>query len=134
MQMPGHVVVAHYSGSGNTRKIANLIQQEVGGTIHEIRPQDPYPSSYDAVVDQAKIEIQTGYRPALPSALDHIESYDTIFVGSPNWWNTIAPQVATLFRNTICRERLSCRSVQMAEVDWGDSAGILPSCVLSQPS
>jgi flavodoxin len=95
MQMPGHILVVYYSRSGNTRKIANLIQQEVGGTIHEIRPQDPYPSSYDAVVDQAKIEIQMGYRPALQSILDHIESYDTVFVGSPNWWNTIAPPVAT---------------------------------------
>ena len=95
MQMPRHILVAYFSRSGNTRKIANLIQQEVGGTIHEIRPQDPYPSSYDAVVDQAKIEIRTGYRPPLQSTLYHIESYDTVFVGSPNWWNTIAPPVAT---------------------------------------
>ena len=55
----------------------------------------PYPNSYNAVVDQAKKEIQAGYKPALQSTLDRIESYDTIFVGSPNWWSTIAPPVAT---------------------------------------
>ena len=93
--MPGQSLVAYYSRSGNTRKIANLIHQQVGGTIHEIQPQDPYPGSYDAVVDQAKIEIASGYRPALQSTLDHVEAYDTVFVGSPNWWNTIAPPVAT---------------------------------------
>ena len=93
--MVGHVLVAYFSRSGNTRKIADLIHQEVGGTIHEIRPKAPYPNAYNAVVDQAKKEIQAGYKPALQSTLDHVESYDTIFVGSPNWWDTIAPPVAT---------------------------------------
>jgi flavodoxin len=93
--MAGHILIAYYSHSGNTRKIANLIHQEVGGTIHEIQPKVPYPNSYNAVVDQAQKEIQAGYKPALQSTLDHIESYDTVFVGSPNWWSTIAPPVAT---------------------------------------
>ena len=93
--MAEHILVVYFSRTGNTRKIANLIHQEVGGTIHEIRPKVPYPNSYDAVVDQAQKEIQAGYKPALQSTLDHIESYDTIFVGSPNWWSTIAPPVAT---------------------------------------
>ena len=93
--MAEQILVVYFSRSGNTRKIANLIHQEVGGTIHEIQPEAPYPNSYDAVVDQAEKEIQAEYKPALQSTLDHIESYDTIFVGSPNWWGTIAPPVAT---------------------------------------
>ena len=93
--MAEHILVVYFSHSGNTYKIANLIHQEVGGTIHEIQPEVPYPNSYNAVVDQAKKEIQAGYKPALQSTPDHIESYDTIFVGSPNWWSTIAPPVAT---------------------------------------
>jgi flavodoxin len=93
--MAEHILIVYYSRSGNTRKIANLIQQEVGGTMHEIRPVAPYPDSYNATVDQAKKEIRAGYKPALQSALDDVESYDTIFVGSPNWWDTIAPPVAT---------------------------------------
>jgi len=88
-------VVVYFSHSGNTREIANLIHREVGGTIHQILPEVPYPDSYNAVVDQAKKEIQAGHKPALQSTFDHIESYDTIFVGSPNWWSTIAPPVAT---------------------------------------
>jgi flavodoxin len=93
--MAGHVLVAYFSRSRNTCRIANLIHQQVGGTLHEIQPEEPYPDSYNATVDQAKKEIQAGYKPALRSTLDDIESYDTIFVGSPNWWNTIAPPVAT---------------------------------------
>jgi flavodoxin len=93
--MAEHILIAYFSHSGNTRKIAHLIQQEVGGTLHEIQPEAPYPNAYNATVEQAKKEIQAGYKPALRSTLDHIESYDTIFVGSPNWWSTIAPPVAT---------------------------------------
>jgi flavodoxin len=89
------ILIAYFSRFGNTRKIANLVQQEVGGTLHEIQVAVPYPASYNAVVEQAKKEIQAGHKPALQSTLDHIESYNTIFVGSPNWWSTIAPPVAT---------------------------------------
>jgi flavodoxin len=80
--MVEHVLIVYFSHSGNTHNIANLIHKEVGGTIHEILPEAPYPTSYNAVVDQTKKEIQAGYTPALRSTLDHhIESYDTIFVG-----------------------------------------------------
>ena len=93
--MAGQVLVVYFSRSGNTRGIANLIHQQVGGTLHEIQPEESYPDSYNATVDQAKREIKAGYKPALRSTLDNIESYDTVFVGSPNWWSTIAPPVAT---------------------------------------
>ena len=93
--MAEHILIVYFSRSGNTHKIANLIHQEVGGTLHEIQTVVPYPNSYNAVVDQAKKEIQAGYKPALQSTLDQIEPYETIFVGSPNWWDTIAPPVAT---------------------------------------
>jgi flavodoxin len=93
--MTEHILIAYFSRSGNTRKIATLIQQEMGGTLHEIQVKVPYPAAYNAVVDQAKQEIRAGHKPALRSTLEHIEAYDTIFVGSPNWWSTIAPPVAT---------------------------------------
>ncbi|WP_035172666.1 flavodoxin, partial [Caldanaerobius polysaccharolyticus] len=83
--MAKQILVAYFTWSGNTRKIANLIHKEIGRTICEIQPAVPYPNSYRAVVEQAKKEIQAGYKPPLKSKIDYIESYDTIFVGSPNW-------------------------------------------------
>lgn len=89
------VLVAYYSRSGNTREIASQIQKFMGGDIVEIQTVDPYPREYDAVTKQAKQEIEAGYKPALKTKIDNIKSYDVIFVGSPNWWSTIAPPVAT---------------------------------------
>lgn len=93
--MAEHVLVAFFSHSGNTQNIANLIHKELGGTLHEIQPETSYPTTYNAVVNQAKKEIREGHKPALQSTPDSLESYDTIFVGSPNWWSTIAPPVTT---------------------------------------
>lgn len=89
------VLIIYYSHSGNTRKIANEIHKVVGGDIVEVQPVKPYPDSYNAVVEQAKRELHSGYKPEIRAAVESLASYDTIFVGSPNWWHTIAPPVIT---------------------------------------
>ena len=89
------VLTVFYSHSGNTRACADQIHRTVGGDIVEIVPVEPYPQDYEAVVKQAKQELKSGYKPALRTRVENIESYDVIFVGSPNWWNTVAPPVMT---------------------------------------
>ncbi|MEN3186559.1 MAG: flavodoxin [Atribacterota bacterium] len=93
--MEEKVLIAYYSWSGKTRRLALLIQEAVKGELFEVEPQDPYPSSYAATVQQAKKEIQAGYKPPLQRNLDSLKPYEIIFVGSPNWWSTIAPPVVT---------------------------------------
>jgi len=88
-------LVAYFSHTGNTREIANQIHNITDSDIFEIKPIEDYPNNYQAVVDQAKKEINLNYKPALKTQIKNIESYDVIFVGSPNWWGTIAPPVAT---------------------------------------
>lgn len=56
--MAEHILIVYFSHSGNTQKIAHFIHKEVGGTIHQILPEAPYPTSYNAVVDQARKEIR----------------------------------------------------------------------------
>ena len=87
-------LIAYYSHSGNTREMANQIRKATGGDLFEIQPAKPYPEDYQTVVDQAKEEINSNYRPELKTKVENINSYDVIFIGSPNWWSTIAPPVA----------------------------------------
>lgn len=89
------VLTVYYSHSGNTRTLAELIQQQAGGDLLEIVPVTPYPSDYDTVVNQAKRELTAGFRPPLKTTVEQISDYDVILVGSPNWWNTVAPPVMT---------------------------------------
>jgi flavodoxin len=97
-QMPptkNKILVAYFSHTGNTREIALQIQEATGGGIFEIVPVDSYPTDYDAVVEQAKQELKAEYRPALKAKAPNMDSYDVVFVGSPNWWSTVAPPVMT---------------------------------------
>ena len=91
----GKMLVVYYSWSGNTREVARQIQKATGADLFEIVPATPYPGGYRAVVEQAKKEIKAGVHPELKTNLASVAEYDVIFVGSPNWWSTIAPPVAT---------------------------------------
>ncbi len=87
-------LVAYFSHSGNTRVIANHIQESVDGDIFEIVAVNPYPSDYDKVVEQARKELKEEHRPELKTKVENIESYNVVFVGYPNWWGTIPRPVA----------------------------------------
>lgn len=93
--MKAKILTAYYSRTGSTERIARLIHQQVGGTLYQIIPETPYPRDYRDTVNQAKQEIKTGYRPPLQKSLSTHDAFDLICIGSPNWWSTIAPPVAT---------------------------------------
>jgi flavodoxin len=88
-------LIAYYSHSGNTQKIAEQIKELVGGTVFRIEPVEKYPRSYQEVLKVSKIEIENGIRPPLKEKVENFERFETIFVGSPNWYSTIAPPVTT---------------------------------------
>ena len=88
-------LVAYFSHSGTTKQVAEEIHQAIGGDLFEIREAVPYPRNYNTVVNQAKQEIANGFRPELNGNIPNILDYDLVILGSPNWWGTIAPPVAT---------------------------------------
>jgi flavodoxin len=91
------ILVAYFSHSGNTREIANQIHKSTGGDIFEIQTVKPYPDDYDAVVQQAKQELKSGHKPDIKTKIENIKPYDLVFIGYPNWCNTIpAPVMAFL--------------------------------------
>ena len=92
---PSRVLIAYYSWGGNTKYAAAQIQRATGGTLFEIKPVKPYPSEYRECTVQARKEIQEGVRPELAAKVEDMGKYDVIFIGSPNWWSTIAPPVAS---------------------------------------
>lgn len=89
------ILIAYFSHSGNTRIIADQIKNATGGDIFEIKPLNDYPDDYQTVADQAKKEIKSNFKPELKTNVNNMDEYSVIFIGSPNWWNTIAPPVAT---------------------------------------
>ena len=89
------ILVAYFSHSGNTHEIANQIHKSAGGDIFEIQAVKPYPNDYDAVVKQARQELDSGYKPALKTKMENIKPYDLVFIGYPIWWGTFPAAVKT---------------------------------------
>lgn len=93
--MKQRVLIAYFSWSGNTRKLAQEIQRKVGGDLFEIKAASPYPTAYSACTKQAKMEQQADQRPALQKQLTSVEDYDVLLLGYPNWWSSMPMPVWT---------------------------------------
>ncbi len=75
------------SDPGNVQQLAGWIQEETGGELFSIRVTDPYPSDWDACLERANQERGQDARPALVEPqVENFDSYDTVFLGYPNWW------------------------------------------------
>lgn len=94
----GKILTAYYSHSGNTEKLARMIAELTGAKLVEIVPEKPYPSDYHTVVEQAKREIGAGFLPGIETAVPDMEGYDALFLGTPNWWSTLAPPAAAFLK------------------------------------
>lgn len=71
--------------TGNTGVVADMIAQATGADLFSIRTVEQYPDTYDATLDQGQQEQSDGARPELATHLENLDSYDTIFLGFPNW-------------------------------------------------
>lgn len=92
---PSKVLIAYYSWGGNTRYAAEQIRKATGGTLFEIKPVKAYPAEYRECTVQAKREIREGFKPELAAGVEDTGKYDVIFIGSPNWWSSLAPPVVS---------------------------------------
>lgn len=89
------ILVAYFSHSRNTKIVAEQISRATRVDMFGIEPADSYPSEYNILVGLAKKDVENNYSPPLKEKIGNIASYDIIFIGSPNWWGTIAPPVET---------------------------------------
>ena len=81
--------------TGNTGVVADMIAQATGADLFSIRTVEQYPDTYDATLDQGQQEQSEGARPELATHLENLDSYDTIFLGFPNWWGDMPMAVYT---------------------------------------
>lgn len=93
-------IVIYYSYGGNTRKIAERIQKELGADSFEIETIQPYSGSYNDVVEQGQVEVNSGFMPEIKPFHIDLNQYDTIILGTPVWWYTFAPAMKTFLSNT----------------------------------
>ena len=79
---------------GNTEIATEIISSIIETDIFEIVADKKYPIKYDDCIEIAKKELRENSRPKLKDDID-IKEYDTIFMGYPNWWETMPMSVWT---------------------------------------
>lgn len=72
--------------TGNTGFVADMIAEATGGKLFSILTAEQYLDNYSDTIDVGQEEKNAGVRPELASRLDGLDSYNTIFLGFPNWW------------------------------------------------
>lgn len=91
----GNILIAYFSWGGNTKGIAEEIQNQTGADLFEITMVDPYSDDYNTVLDEAQRDQNEQARPELASHVENMEQYDTVILGYPNWWASIPMPVAS---------------------------------------
>ena len=82
-----------YIDKGNTEIVAEFVQELTGADMFKVESAVPYAADYQTCIEEAKLRI--GNAP-IKEKLTDISAYDTIYIMSPIYWGTYAPEIETL--------------------------------------
>ena len=96
----GKKLVAFFSASGTTRKIAEMIAQAAEADLYEIMPKQPYSKADLNWMDKksrSSVEMNDKkFRPEITDMDVQIDKYDEILLEFPIWWY-VAPTIINTF-------------------------------------
>ena len=96
----GKTLVAYFSASGVTKKLAQTLADAIGADLFAIEPKVPYTRADLNWMDKqsrSTIEMQNpASRPEIAGTCANIADYDTVFVGFPIWWY-VEPRIVDTF-------------------------------------
>lgn len=127
------VLVAYFSASGVTARVAERLAEAIGADIFSIEPSVPYSKAdLDWTNKQSRSSIEMNdpsSRPAIKEVRDNMGDYDTLFVGFPIWWY-VAPTIINTFLESY---DLHGKTVIPFATSGGSDMGktnekLLPSC------
>lgn len=126
-------LVAYFSASGVTAKVAEKLSEAIGADLYAIEPEVPYTKADLDWMDKksrSMIEMNNpASRPAIAGKRDNMNDYDTVFVGFPIWWY-VAPTIINTFLESY---DLTGKTIIPFATSGGSDMGktnekLLPSC------
>lgn len=93
-------LVAYFSASGETARLAKTLARAAQADLYEIRPAQPYTAAdlnWHDNQSRSSVEMKDpACRPAIAGDAPDLTAYDTVFVGFPIWWYQ-APRIIETF-------------------------------------
>jgi len=126
-------LVAYFSASGVTAKVAERLSESIGADLHEITPKVRYTDAdlnWRDKTSRSSIEMSNpASRPEIERIRDNMKDYDIIYVGFPIWWY-IAPTIINTFLESY---DLTGKTIVPFATSGGSGMGktnemLLPSC------
>ena len=126
-------LVAYFSASGVTAKVAEKLSEAIGADLYAIEPEVPYTKADLDWMDKksrSTIEMNNpASRPAIAGKRDNMNDYDSVFVGFPIWWY-VAPTIINTFLESY---DLTGKTIIPFATSGGSDMGktnekLLPSC------
>lgn len=100
MNGENRILVAYFSATGTTERVAKTIASVTGGELFRITPTEEYSSAdldwTDSDSRCCRENDNPASRPAFVRTKESLDGYDTIYLGFPNWWNG-APRIINTF-------------------------------------
>ena len=127
------ILIAYFSASGETARLAKTLAAVTGGDLFEIQPETAYTAADLDWTDRhsrSTVEMQDEKsRPAIAGRVAAMEQYDTVFIGFPIWWY-VAPTIINTFLESF---DLSGKTIVPFATSGGSgmgktNAGLAPSC------
>ena len=93
-------LVAYFSATGTTGRVARELAQAIGADTFEIVPEQPYSSAdldWQNKSSRSSIEMaEESSRPGVADSVANMDDYDTIYLGFPIWWY-VEPRIVDTF-------------------------------------
>lgn len=125
------VLVAYYSATGTTKKVAETIAEHIGADIFEITPTEEYT---DADLDWTNKDSRVSVEHDNPDSrhveleavsVDNFSEYDTVFIGYPIWWGSASWTVDDFVKENNFMGKTVIPFCTAASSDIGESGKLL---------
>ncbi|WP_197091583.1 flavodoxin [Sphingobacterium endophyticum] len=92
------IAVVYLSRTNNTKVLAEMIHEVVGGDLIALETLNPYPTDYKQIVEQVASENNRNYLPPIKTKID-LSQYDRIYLGFPTWGMQLPPPMKSFLNN-----------------------------------
>lgn len=116
-------LVAYFSASGTTKKVAEMIAENAKADLFEIKPKIPYTKAdLDWMDKKSRSSVEMSDKKFRPEIVDDdidMNCYDEIIVGFPIWWY-VAPTIINTFLE---KYDFSCKKIILFATSGGSGFG-----------
>ncbi|WP_262483119.1 flavodoxin [Aquiflexum balticum] len=102
---PKKILIIYLSRTKNTKAVAKMIHEKVGGDLLELELENPYPENYQAIVAQVARENETGFLPQLKTHIPNLAHYEVVFLGFPTWGMQLPPPMKSFLKENNLGEK-----------------------------